>query len=411
MTFALWWALATLPGGLWPVLGASWQQGSSSLWFQSAPTPFGGRSQFSGSHKYWSLRYGSHSPGWGWSLSHKGRGLWLSPQGSLGAMWSGKGCFAKQPWTAQATVHSKSWVGRGSWGPLTLQRSLPGCNLASLRWDSRQIDALWAPGMKAVGFRLEGMEWRRSWTLGQTSDLLRYRLGETSLEWRSSAGKSRVQQQFSLRTAIKGRRIGLYVADQGSGARYAARLNVHLPNGVNWAAGWSGGQALVRWSLGGQSAFSGSSLELGNPIRARLEFRGAGISSEWSRTGTLQYASLSSRHTWTRKPPKLPPSQTEYDPAWIDLNYEFSGSPPELFLELKGSEVHRIQLLAQTRQWKDHIPPGTYAVSVKAPKGWILELSTDSLRVEAGKICALWVRLKRPEGMVRWVSASGGSAG
>jgi hypothetical protein len=231
------------------------------------------------------------------------------------------------------------------------------------------------------------------------------------MEWRSSAGKSRVQQQFSLRTAIKGRRIGLYVADQGSGTRYAARLNIHQPNGVNWAAGWSGGQALVRWSLGGQSAFSGSSLELGNPIRARLEFRGAGISSEWSRTGTLQYVYLSSRHTWTRKPPKLPPSQREYDPAWIDLNYEFSGSPPELFLELKGSEVHRIQLLAQTRQWKDHIPPGTYAVSGKAPKGWILELSSDSLRVEAGKICPIWVRLKRPEGMVRWLSASGGSAG
>ena len=140
------------------MLGASWQQGSSSLWFQSAPTPFGGRSQFSGSHKYWSLRYGSHAPGWGWSLSHKGRGLWLSPQGSLGAMWSGKGSFAKQPWTAQATVHSKSWVGRGSWGPLTLQRSLPGSNIASLRWDSRQIDALWGPGLKAVGFRLEGMD-------------------------------------------------------------------------------------------------------------------------------------------------------------------------------------------------------------------------------------------------------------
>jgi hypothetical protein len=100
-----------------------------------------------------------------------------------------------------------------------------------------------------------------------------------------------------------------------------------------------------------------------------------------------------------------------YAPAWIDLNYEFSGSPPELFLELKGSEVHSIQLLAQTRQWKDHIPPGAYAVSGKAPKGWILELSSDSLRVEAGKICPLWIRLKRPEGMVRWVIASGGSAG
>jgi hypothetical protein len=71
---------------------------------------------------------------------------------------------------------------------------------------------------------------------------------------------------------------------------------------------------------------------------------------------------------------------------------------------LRGARAHRVVLIPQNRQWKDHIPPGRYAVTGSAPKGWKLELPADSITLSPGSTSPMWIGLRPHMAQIRWVS-------
>jgi hypothetical protein len=63
-----------------------------------------------------------------------------------------------------------------------------------------------------------------------------------------------------------------------------------------------------------------------------------------------------------------------------------------------------VVLVPQNRQWKDHVPPGRYAVTGSAPKEWKLELPVDSITLTPGRNSPVWIGLKPHVTQIRWVS-------
>lgn len=406
MTFALWWALTTAPGGLWPVVGLSWASAENALWLQSSPTRFGGRPQLSANHGPWALKYGSQSAGWGWSLTRNGTGIWRAHNGSFGALWTGNGRLASKPWTAQATWQPRGWVGRASWNGLSLQRSLGGTHLASWRIGTHRIEAVQSGSSRTLGFHDQTVDARVTWGPGMRGHVLRLRTPESSLEWRRSQSAHGIQQQLTWTLSVRDHRLWLHASERDGSPQLNLRAWVLTPRAGGWTAGWSSGQAMIRWNAPNQSAFAGTYLELGNPYRVGLSYRGVRVSAEWNQPTHGFAASIAARHHWSTRPRNAEPTRVADAPAWIDLNVELVGNPPELSLEFKGNQTYKVRVLPQARQWKDHVPPGTYAVRGTAPSGWKWVLPTDSIRLESGKITPVWVQLERPKGFVRWISAS-----
>lgn len=413
MSFALWWVLASAPGGIWPSFGASWQHQNRSLWLQSAPTPFGGRGQFAASQGPWTLRYGSHSPGWGWSATLRGRGIWSDGRGNWAGLWTQSGKLWSKPFQVNVAGQPTGWVGSLRFGEVRIQRALPQNYLLTWNHKGLQLDGFWSRSSYALGIRHEALEWRRT-TSGQSQQqMLRYRVGATAVEWRLTTGSFGSQQQFALRTQIGAHRFWLHATELRGSTQFAVRANVQAPNLGSWTAGWSPGQSMLRWSLPPSSSLHGSFVELGRPMRARVEYRGMAIQAEWNDQFRVRHVAVSARHQWNSRPRQRLEVPAEATPAWLDISYGFVGSPPVVELQAKGADgsTHRLQLLAQSRQWKDHIPPGIYILQGSAPPGWELELPRDSLRLTAGKIAPIHVALKRPERWVRWVSGTGESGG
>ncbi len=410
MTFALWWALTTAPGGIWPVAGFSWASAEHALWLQTSPTRFGGRPQFSASHGPWALKYGSQSAGWGWSLTRKGTGIWRAQNGSFGALWTGRGHLASKPWTAQATWQPSGWVGRASWNGINLQRTLGGTQHASWNLGGHRIEVMQSGSTRSLGFHDQTLDARATWGPGTRGHLLRLRTPESSLEWRRTQSNQNVQQQLTWTLNVREHRLWLHLSERDGSPQFNLRAWIQTPRAGGWTAGWSSGLAMVRWNAPSQSPFSGTYLELGNPYRVGLCYRGVRVAAEWNAPTHRFAASIAARHQWTAKPRHTELTEHFDAPAWIDLNVELVGNPSELTLEFIGVQTYRVHVLPQARQWKDHIPPGTYAVRGTPPPGWKWVLPTDSVRLESGKITPVWVQLERPKGYVRWISAPRESA-
>ena len=405
MTFALWWALTTAPGGLWPTLGFSWSTAENNLWLQSAPTRFGGRPQFSANHGPWALKYGSQSAGWGWSLTHKGIGIWRSDHGTIGALGVVRGHLRSKPWTAQATWQPNQWVGRASWNGISVQRSLGGTHSATWHNGSQWVELIQQGPSRSVGFHDGTLDARYTWGPNVRGHLIRLRTSESSLEWRRSQRVHSIQQQLTWSLTLREYRIWLHLSERNGSPQLNMRGWIQTPKAGGWTAGWSSGLAMIRWNAPNRGAFSGTYIELGNPYRVGLSYRGVRVAAEWNALNQRFAASLAARHQWTPKPIPTEVVKEIGAPAWVDLNLELVGNPPELTLEFCGTHSYRLHVLPQSRQWKDHIPPGTYAVRGTPPPGWKWVLPKDSIRLESGKISQLWVRLERPTGYVRWISA------
>jgi hypothetical protein len=411
MSFALWWALSTIPGGLWPALGLSWSDSKHSLWFQSSPTRFGGRPQLAARRGDWSLVYGSQMAGWGWSLTRRGTGIWHAQNGGVGAMWSGEGQLASKPWSAKATWQRHGWVGSASWNGINLQRTLGGTQSLTWRTGNQWIEANQNGSNRSLGYHDQSVDARWLWGPELRGHVLRLHAQESSLEWRRTQTPHSIQQQLTWTLNVRDHRMWVHLSERNGSPQLNVRAWIQTPDAGGWMAGWSTGQATLRWSAPRQSPFSGSYVELGNPHRACLSYRSMRFFGEWSAQSHVFAAGISARHGFRPKEPRPADREAASAPAWIDLNVEMTGSPPALYLEFCGTRTYRVQVLPQERQWKDHVPPGTYAVRGSAPTGWDWKLPTDSVRLESGKISQVWVRLERPKGYIRWINAPGGAAG
>jgi len=409
VSFALWWALTTLPGGIWPSFGSSGTYGATQWWMQSAPAKYGGRPQVSLQRHDWSLRYGPQAQGWAWQLSRSNVGIWWIPGRTLGLTGSFRGRAVGSPWTASAAASRENWTAHASWKGYRWFRSYQGIQGFSAQRDLTRLEVQWGPQWRSIGLSHGDLSWRRSTSPLGATELVRLRRGVHSAEWRSTRMTHGTQHQLGLRTQWGKSRLWVQWLAQNGSAQTMARASYSHPDWGSGTLGFSGRQPVLRYTLPNRGALGGSFIEWSSVLQLSAAHRNQGLSVSWDpRTGQWNIQ-LSGRHTVRPVPRPTSVAAATTAPCWLDVSYQFSGQPPSVELTLRGRSDHRVVLVSQDRQWKDHVPPGRYAVTGTAPKGWALELPTDSLTLRAGEIAPLWIALKPHHPRVRWVSGQGES--
>jgi len=409
MSFALWWALFALPSGLWPSLGTSGAIGATHWWLQTPQLP-GGRPQFTLQHQQNSLRYGAHPQGWAWHLQSKNLGIWWSPNRTLGVSAQTRGTWRDCAWDASAAWSPLGWTARAQTKGLSLVRSYQGQYGLGWSWDASRFEVQWGPIGRSLGIRHGDLEWRRSRTSMGTTDLLRLRHGSNLLEWRSSELQNGSQHQFGLRTGWGPSRLWVQLLVHGQHAQTLARLSFSQPEWGEFMLGFSPRQAQVRFQVPDQSPLRGSFVEWGSAATLNLTHRGRGITAIWNPYQQNLSVQIFARHEFVPKARLEPKKLLEPPVCWLDVTYSYYGQPPNVELELRGTSCQRVILIAQERQWKDHIPPGRYLVTGAAPKGWRLELPGDSLELKPNATCPIWISLVPNAAPIRWISASSAAA-
>ena len=404
MSFALWWALVSLPGGIWPSFGTSGVAGPTQWWIQTPNLP-AGRPQISLQHRHWSLRYGAQAQGWAWQIQSRNLGVWWSPGRALGLSGQHRGSLYGSAWDASAAWSPKGWTARGYWKGFSAVRTYQGQYGLGYQLEATKVDVQWGAALRSFGIRHGDLEWRRSINAVGTTDLIRLRRGRSIAEWRSTNLAHHSQQQIGFRTSWGPSRFWVQVVSQGGHSQALARVSYSQTLWGTATLGYSGRQALIRYHLPDRGALRGSFIEWGPVAQVHAVHRGRGLAAVWNPQSKQLSLQLFARHQFTHQPKSdLVPQPQEAAPCWLDITYTFAGQPPNVELELRGPRAHRVVLIPQNRQWKDHVPPGRYAVTGSAPKGWKLELPTDSITLAPGTTSPVWIGLKPHLTQIRWVS-------
>jgi hypothetical protein len=184
-----------------------------------------------------------------------------------------------------------------------------------------------------------------------------------------------------------------------------ARINYSQTKWGTATLGYSGRQAMIRYHLPDRGSFRGSFVEWGQVAQINAVHRGRGLAVVWNPKIKQLSLQIFARHQFAPKLKSEPvPQREEISPCWLDVTYTFAGQPPNVELQLQGTSTYRVVLIPQNRQWKDHIPPGRYAVTGSAPKGWKLELPADSITLTPSTTSPVWIGLKPHVAQIRWVS-------
>lgn len=404
MSFALWWALVTLPGGIWPSFGTSGTYASTRWWVQTPNQPLG-RPQLSVQHQQWSLRYGAHAQGWAWHVQSQHLGIWWSPGRALGLSGKSRGMLYGYAWSASGAWSPHGWTARGTWRGFSAVRTYQGQYGIGIQRDATNVDVQWGPAMRSVGIRHGDLEWRRSITSFGTTDLVRLRRGQSTAEWRSTTLAQHNQRQIGFRTAWGPSRLWVQVISQGGQSKTMARVSFSQIHWGSVTLGYAAGQTMLRYNVPDRGTFRGSFIEWGATTQIHAVHKGRGVAVTWNPYGKHLSMQLFARHQFEpRSKPDAVPKLEEVAPCWLDITYSFAGQPPNIELELRGTRAHRVVLVPQNRQWKDHVPPGRYAVRGIAPKGWRLELPTDSVTLSSGSTSQIWIGLRHHVPQIRWIS-------
>ena len=390
-------------------MGSSGTAGAAQWWMQTPMLP-GGRPQFALQHRHTSLRYGAHAAGWSWQLQSKHLGVWWSPHRSMGLTAQFRGTQKNAAWNASGAWSPQGWTVQGQYQGITLDRSYQGQYRLGYHAESLRLDLNWGNQFRSFGLRIGDLEWRRSTSAQGTSDLLRLRRGPSVLEWRTSMLPFGTQQLWGIRTNLGPSRLWIQVINQGTRSQAVARLSYSNTSWGSAVLGYSSRQALLRYQLPDQSPLSGSYVEWASAATLNLAHRGRGFTLIWNPYRAQISLYLFARHDFSSKPKPQMVRPVESPKCWLDVTYSFTGQPPNVELEFRGPSTQRVVLLPQSRQWKDHLPPGRYAVTGTAPKGWKLELPKDSVELRAHVTQTMWVNLVPQAGAIRWISASGAAA-
>jgi hypothetical protein len=393
----------SLPGGIWPSFGTSGVSGSTQWWIQTPNLP-AGRPQLNVQHGHWSLRYGAHAQGWAWNIQSRHLGVWWSPGRTLGVSGQHRGTFRGSVWTAGAAWSPQGWTARGNWKGISAVRTYQGQYGVGFQREATKVDIQWGPVLRSVGIRHGDLEWRRSRNALGTTDLVRLNRGRSTAEWRSTVLSHRTQHQFGFRTSWGPSRFWIQVVANEGTAQTLARMSYSQPRWGTATAGYSSGQAVLRYHVPDRGAFRGSFVEWGPVAQIHAVHRGRGLAAVWNPQSKQISLQIFARHQFAPQPKSDPIPQREATPCWLDVTYTYSGEPPNVELELRGTSTHRVVLIPQNRQWKDHIPPGRYAVTGTAPKGWKLELPSDSITLASGSTSPMWVALRPHAAHIRWVT-------
>lgn len=410
MSFALWWALTYSQSALMPLIGGSYLGPKSHLWAQTSLASEGVRSQLTASIGSWSLKYGSQNLGWGWSLDHRGSGLWWSPRHGLGILSKGHLFKGENRVTYQLAAHRSYFVGRLNWNGISLQQNLGGSTSISAQIGPQRIEASYRQKCVQVGLRSPFIDVR--WAQGPSQNLgtIRVHRASASLEYRRQSSLLRNTNQIILTAKAQGYHIWLHGSLHDQKAELSVRTWLETRQLGRWFFFIDARTATARWSPVASSRWEGSYLQLGTPTAVRVSNARFSLTGEWERDGKLRQFSISSRIPFHSVKRASKTELADLKPSWLNIALDYRGELPPSFLELSGSTTHRIKLAPQNRQWNDHIPPGTYAVRGITAKGWTIELSTDSITLNSGHITQIDARISRPDGLVRWISASGAAA-
>lgn len=408
MSFALWWALVTLPGGIWPSFGSSGTSGSTQWWVQTPNLP-AGRPQLSLQHRHWSLRYGAQAQGWAWQIQSRNLGVWWSPGRTLGLSGQYRGNLYGSAWNASGAWSPHGWTAHGTWKGFSAVRTYQGQYGIGFQLEATKVDVQWGPAMRSLGIRHGDLEWRRSVTSVGTTDLVRLRRGTSTAEWRSTNLEHHSQQQIGFRTAWGPSRLWVQVVSQGGQSKTMARVSYSQSRWGTATLGYTAGQTMLRYHVPDRGAFRGSFVEWGAATQVHAVHKGRGIAILWNPHGKHLSMQVFARHQFAPKPQTdVLAKPEEAAPCWLDITYSFAGQPPNIELELRGPRTHRVVLIPQNRQWKDHVPPGRYAVRGTAPKGWKLELPADSITLAPGTTRPVWIGLTPHVAQIRWISGPSG---
>jgi hypothetical protein len=148
----------------------------------------------------------------------------------------------------------------------------------------------------------------------------------------------------------------------------------------------------------------GSFVEWSSAVQLHLVHHGRGITATWNPQTGKTNVQIAMRHQFASRQKTKLLAKVEQPTSWLDINYTFAGAPPSVELQLRGVQTHRVVLIAQNRQWKDHVPPGRYAVVGNSPNGWKLELPNDSITLHPGQTSSIWVSLKPKVSNIRWAT-------
>lgn len=405
MTFALWWALTYSQSRFWPLVGVSQLGPNSHLWMQTSSAHEGVRAQLTAGQGPWTLRYGSHSLGWGWSIARKGHGIWWSPKHGLGVLSSGRSVRDGRRASFSIAAHQRHFVGRLQWNTITLQQSLGGATSISAKLGPGTFDASVRKDAVQVGLRGQRLDLRWAQSSAQQLALIRLHNRTSSLELRRRIGSFGAANQLTLSTKGRSYQFWLHGEFLDQRTQLSLRTWIQTERYGQWSLFWESNQSTFRWSPGTSSRWDGSYVQLGTPIGVRLAFQGFSLTGEWSREHGLGQLSLASRIPikWRKATPFQEP--TEVMPTWLDVHVEYRGELPETHLEFSGTSTHVIKILPQSRQWSDRIPPGRYAVRGRTARGWTVDLGSDSITLASGQISPVSVRITRPNGMIHWVNA------
>lgn len=409
MSFAVWWALTTLPTGFWPSLGSTGIIGSTHWFFQTSLHPLGGRPQLSLQHKSLSLRYTLLSTGWAWQITGRHFGVWFAPnlRGGLSGHYRGK--IAKHPWSGQLSISRYGWVARAQWADFLWFRNTQGLQSISYNWNKTRIQAQWAPDIRSLSLQHGGLTIRRTESPYYLTDLVKFQEGRTIFEWRSTNRDGSLQRQFGIQTSRGSSRLSIQYLELSGLYQIHARLNLHHPTWGTITTGILGRQRLLRYSIPEGNSWRGSFIEWGRTAQLHLVNKGHGIGVVWDPYQKRWSAQFSARHLFRRTIRKESLTPKLSSPCWLDINYRYSGKPPNVEIELHGKSRHQVVLIPQNRQWKDHVPPGRYAVQGSAPKGWELELPKDSIILSPGIITPIWIGLRPRVTQIRWINGPGES--
>jgi hypothetical protein len=404
VSFALWWALVSLPGGIWPSFGTSGVYGATQWWVQTPNLP-AGRPQISVQHGHWSLRYGTQAQGWGWQLQSRYMGIWWSPDKALGLSGQYRGTYRGSQWDLGAAWSPQGWTARGHWKGLSAVRTYQKQFGLGYQLESTKVDVQWGPALRSFGIRHGDLEWRRSTSAVGITDLVRLRRGHSTAEWRSTTLEHHSQQQIGFRTCWGPNRLGIQMVANKDLTQTLARISYSQTKWGTATLGYSGRQAMIRYHLPDRGSFRGSFVEWGPVAQIHAVHRGRGLAAVWNPKSKQLSLQIFARHQFAPKHKSEPvPQREEITPCWLDVTYTFAGQPPNVELQLHGTSTYRVVLIPQNRQWKDHVPPGRYAVTGSAPKGWKLELPADSITLAPGTTSPVWIGLKPHVTQIRWVS-------
>ncbi len=410
MSFALWWALTYSQSGLLPLLGGSFLGPKSHLWAQTALASEGIRSQLTAAYGPWSLKYGSQNLGWGWSIDHRGTGLWWSPRNGLGILSKGHVLRGKHQVSYQVAAHRTHFVGRLSWNGISLQQNLGGATSVSAQIGPQRLEASYRQKCIQVGLRSPMIDVRWAQGPSQQLGMIRVHHASGSLEYRRQSSSVRSSNQFIVTTKARDYQFWLHAAFYDHKAELSLRTWIETQKLGRWSVFVDSRTSTARWSPGASSRWQGSYIQLGTPTALRLSHDQLSVTGEWGRNGKLSQLSVASRIPFNPVNAKPKADLADLKPSWLSINLDYRGELPYSYLELSGSTTHRIKLAPQNRQWSDHIPPGTYAVRGVTAKDWAIEVSADSLSLNSGQITQITARISRPDGLVRWISASGAAA-